>query len=71
MKIFDYGQLRLARRKHHMKQEDVARILHVTRSTISNMENGTVKIAAKDLAILAELFGMSVESFYIERIGSR
>ena len=71
MKVFDFGQLRMARRRCHLKEEEVAHVLHVTRPTISNMENGTVKVAAEDLAVLANLFGMQVEDFYIERIGTR
>lgn len=68
MKVFDYGQLRFARRRQHLKQEDAAHALHVTPATVSNMENGKVKTSAEDLAVLSDLYRTDINEFFPERI---
>ena len=55
MKIFDAGQLRLARRH----------------SSIVAKENGTVRVFADELTSFAELYGVSVENFFIEKVDSK
>lgn len=68
MKIFDSGMLRIARRRCHLKQADVARVLHVTPQTIGNMENGKVKTSTEDLAVLADLYKVNLADFFKERL---
>ena len=68
MQEFDAGQLRTLRRRCRLKQDDVAKALHVTSATISNMENGKVKTPADVLAILADLYGVKPGDFFIERL---
>lgn len=67
MKEFDCGQMRLARRARKMKQQDAADILHVSAASIANMENGRVRTSAKDLAILADAYGVDIAVFFKER----
>ena len=55
MLVFDYGKLREVRRALHLKQSDTAAVMKCTAATISNIENGKVKIPAADLAVNAIL----------------
>lgn len=68
MIVFDYGKLREARRALHLKQSDVAHVLNCTAATISNIENGKVKIPAVDLAVLAGFYKKNISEFYVERL---
>ena len=68
MLVFDYGRLRECRRVLRLKQKDVAAVLHCTAATVSNMENGKVRVPADDLAVLAELYKTKINEFYVERL---
>lgn len=68
MREFDYGQLRLLRRARKLKQADVAKVLCVTAATVSNMENGKVKVPAEDIMTLANFYEVDVGTFFKERL---
>lgn len=67
MKKFDAGLLRLARRNAGLKIQDVADFLHLSPSTIAAKENGSVRVGADELPGFALLYGVSLNSFFIER----
>ncbi len=68
MLVFDYGALRTVRRALHFKQSDAAAVMKCTAATISNIENGKVKISAVDLATLAGFYQRDIDEFYVERL---
>ena len=71
MKIFDSGQLRQARRNAKLTLRDASKSLFLTASSIVAKENGTVRVFADELTFFAELYGVSVENFFIEKVDSK
>ena len=67
MKKFDAGLLRLARRNAGLKIKDVADALHLSPSTIAAKENGSVRVGADELPVFANLYDVSLNSFFLER----
>lgn len=69
MKAFDFGKLRWLRRKQHLKQADVAKMMHCTSASISKAELGITRVDANDLARLADIYGVrDMNTFFVERI---
>ena len=59
-------RLRRARKACHMKQEDVARHLGVSRSTIAQIEAGRRSVSSLELDTLADLYGRDIREFLAE-----
>jgi transcriptional regulator with XRE-family HTH domain len=54
-------RLRTLRKQAHMRQEDVAKMLNLTRTAYTKYENDHAKPEQSRLVSLAELFGVSVD----------
>ncbi|MGA2534021.1 MAG: type II toxin-antitoxin system antitoxin SocA domain-containing protein [Candidatus Aminicenantales bacterium] len=54
------------RESRELSQEVLARLLGVSRPTMSLIENGQRKVSAEDIRTLSELFGVSVEALFDE-----
>lgn len=68
MKIFDAGQLRLARRNAGLTLRDAAKPLFLAASSIVAKENGSVRVFADELPAFANLYGVSLQTFFPEKI---
>lgn len=55
-------KIRELRKQHEISQEKLAELLKVSRSTVSQIENGERKVCAEELARLSGIFGISVDS---------
>ena len=53
--------LQRLRKEKGLSQEDVARELFVSRQSVSKWENGNAEPGVKDLAVLADLFGVTLD----------
>lgn len=58
--------LRVARRQAGFTQEDVARLLGVTQSHVSDLEHGRVLPTLQQICSLSLIFGRSFESLFSE-----
>lgn len=67
MKIFDAGQLRQVRRNAKLTLRDASKFLFLAASSIVAKENGTVRVFADELTTFAELYGVTVDYFFIEK----
>lgn len=58
--LYDIGQqIRLARKQRKMSQADLATMLGMSRTTISQIENGSVQeIGVRKLIRILEIFGL-------------
>jgi len=54
------GRLRAAREQAGLSQGQAARLLKMQRPTISEIEAGRRRVAAEELAALAQIYGVSV-----------
>ena len=70
MKIFDSGQLRQARRNAKLTLRDASKSLFLSASSIVAKENGIVRVFADELSTFAELYGVNVDYFFIEKKSS-
>lgn len=68
MKIFDAGQLRLARRNAKLTLRDAAKLLFLSVSCLTEKENGRVRVFADELGAFARLYNVSVEDFFVKKI---
>lgn len=68
MKVFDYGQLRIARRNAKLTLRDVAKSLFLSASCLTEKENGRVRVFADELGAFAKLYNVSLEDFFVEKI---
>ena len=68
MKIFDAGQLRIARRNAKLTLREVANLLFLSVSSVASKENGIVRVFADELPAFSKLYNVSVENFFIEKI---
>ncbi|MDA7027214.1 helix-turn-helix transcriptional regulator [Bacillus sp. CLL-7-23] len=59
------NRLEEIRKKHGIKQEELAHALEVTRQTISSLENGRYNPSIILAFKIARYFGMSVEEIFI------
>lgn len=57
-----HERIRELRTELHLSQDYVAKYLNVSRSTLSQMENGNRKILADELPKLCSLFGVTADS---------
>ncbi len=67
-KIYDAGQLRLFRRARGLSLRDVAAALHLSASTIGDMENAKTRTPADVLIKLANLYQVDASRFFIEKV---
>ena len=58
-----HERMKELRTELHLSQDYVAKYLNVSRSTLSQMENGNRKILADELSKLSTLFGVTADSF--------
>ncbi|MEE9427998.1 MAG: helix-turn-helix transcriptional regulator [Paracoccaceae bacterium] len=58
--------LRLARRKAGLTQDDVAHLLGGHQSVVSDLERGTMRPAIEQIVLLSVLYGRSFESLFSE-----
>ena len=63
MKTFFNSNLRLLRKRKKLTQEDLAKELKSTRSTINNYENG-IAPSLENLALMSEYFGISMDMLF-------
>ena len=68
MKVFDPGQLRIARRNAKLTLREVANLLFLSVSSVASKENGIVRVFADELPAFSKLYNVSVENFFIEKI---
>ena len=59
-------RIRMLRRELSLSQDYVAKYLGVSRSTLTQMENGNRKILADDIAKLCTLFGVSADTLLVD-----
>lgn len=55
------SRLRTARENSGLSQGQAAKLLGIHRPTLSEMEAGRRKVAAEEIAVLAELYGVDIE----------
>lgn len=68
MKVFDYGQLRIARRNAKLTLKEAAKSLFLSASCLTEKENGRVRVFADELGAFAKLYNVSLEDFFVEKI---
>jgi transcriptional regulator with XRE-family HTH domain len=61
------SRIRKFREGRGLNQEALARVLGVSRPTLSLIENGDRKVSAEEIRKLAEFFGVSVDAFFDEK----
>ncbi len=54
------------RTAHHLTQDDLAKVLHVSRSTVRDWETGPGLPSAMKLHEMADFFHVSMDSFFVE-----
>lgn len=59
-------KLKNARLYLNLTQEDVAELMNLNRTSIINIENGTRKITAEELAKFSKIYGWSMEELMEE-----
>lgn len=59
------NRLEEIRKKKGIKQEDLAEILHVSRQTISSLENGKYNPSIQLAFKIARYFGMHIEEIFL------
>lgn len=57
--------LKAARTQAGFSQEDIAKMLNVSTSTVSNWEKGVVDITARNLYKLSDIYKMSISDFLL------
>ena len=68
MKVFDAGQLRIARRNAKLTIREAAKLLFLSISSVASKENGIVRVFADELPAFAKLYNIDVETFFIEKV---
>ncbi|NTF17121.1 helix-turn-helix transcriptional regulator [Agrobacterium rubi] len=61
MYVYDGGRLTELRKAAGLKQEDIARILHVSQQSVGRWENGKSEPSLGQLYALADMYGVSLE----------
>ena len=56
-----YRRIRDLREDHDLTQADMAQLLHVSQTTYSRYETGTLDIPTQVLILLAQYYGTSVD----------
>lgn len=67
MKVFNSGQLRIARRNAKLTLRDAAKALNFSASCIAGKENGIVRVFADELHTFAKIYNVSLENFFVEK----
>ena len=68
MKIFDPGQLRIARRNAGLTLRDVPKSLFLSVSCVTEKENCNVRVFADELPSFSRLYNVGIENFFVEKI---
>ena len=68
MKVFDAGQLRIARRNAGLTLRDASKALFLSVTCVADKENGVVRVFADELPTFARLYNVSLEIFFVEKI---
>lgn len=68
MKIFDPGQIRIARRNAGLTLREAAKSLFLSVSCLADKENGEIRIFADEVPAFAKLYNVSLETFFVEKI---
>lgn len=67
--FFDFGLLRVIRRRKGLSQKSVSHALNISQSLISKWENGFTPLTCTALSRLATLYGLAdVNEFFVEKI---
>lgn len=64
-------RIKAARLARNKTQQDLAAHLGKTSAAISDMERGKVQVSASDLAIIATILNVPIETFYGEELGDQ
>lgn len=56
-----YPNIRYLRKSRNLRQETLAKILHVSQNTYSQYENGIIALTAEHLIILADFYDVSTD----------
>lgn len=56
-----HKNFRTLRKGFHLSQEQMAKILHVSRTTVSNYERGRMEPSIQTLKDIAQFFGISLD----------
>ena len=56
-----YPNIRNLREDRDYRQRQLAEVLHVTRNTYSQYENGVIELTAEKLILLADFYKVSVD----------
>jgi len=60
-------RIRQYRESRGLSQEDLARLLGVSRPALSMIETGERKVSAEEIKRLGDIFGISIDAFFDER----
>lgn len=67
--FFDFGLLRVIRRRKGLSQKSVSQALNITQSILSKWENGINPISCDNLSRIATLYELAdVNEFFVEKI---
>ena len=66
--IFWGTLLRQLREKHKLTQADIAKILHMSRASYSNIETGRKKPSAETLAILSNIYNLDLFQYALNNM---
>ena len=62
------SMLKDMRKAHHLKQEEVARILHISRPDYSHIERGKVRPSPEIISILSNLYDRDLFIYALEKM---
>ena len=68
---FNFSKIREKRREMNLKQSDIAKVLGISTSSLSNYENGITDMPISHLVKLASFFESNVSDFIIYNIGGK
>ncbi len=68
---FIIDRITSARKEQNIKQKEIAIFLKKSAAAISNLESGTVQVAAEDLSILSDVLNKPIEYFYGEEMDGK
>lgn len=67
--VIFWGQLlRELRKSHHLNQEEIARVLHISRQDYSHIETGKVRPSPEIISILSNLYDKDLFTYALDRM---
>ena len=57
-----HKNFRTLRKGFHLSQEQMAKVLHISRTTVSNYERGRMEPSIQTLKDIAQFFGISLDT---------